>query len=289
MLPLVIYDPTVAQRSGRSDPQRRSASRPRPSFSLPPRGESWGTASAWCAMALFVLNPNALYVQSIPMMEAVFFLGLMGILFFTTRYHETQSIADLVGAALMCLAASLTRYEGWIFIPFVTLYILFVTRRARIPKTLLFGVLASLGVVWWLFYNWWLSGNMLYFYNGRRFPARDSGRPALSLVTATGAWRCNTISPRPNWWLAGLYCGSAQSDASRRCGGGPSGRSCSSPCGPRSSSGACTLLPSRFTSRRYGRLVGTTHATRSRCCRCWPSAPAPYCSDRGRLLPLWSF
>ncbi len=171
-----------------------------------------GPASAWCAMALFVLNPNALYVQSIPMMEAVFFLGLMGILFFTTRYHETQSIGDLVGAALMCLAASLTRYEGWIFIPFVTLYILFVTRRARVPKVLLFGVLASLGVVWWLFYNWWLSGNMLYFYNGEGSPrAIQGGRP----YPGHGNWRvamqyyftaAKLVAGWPLLWLGAIGC-----------------------------------------------------------------------------------
>ncbi len=73
-----------------------------------------GTTAAWCAMALFVLNPNALYVQSIPMTEAVFFATLMGILFFTTRYRDSQSMGDLTGAALLCLAATMTRYEGWI-------------------------------------------------------------------------------------------------------------------------------------------------------------------------------
>jgi hypothetical protein len=145
-----------------------------------------GSAAAWCAMALFVLNPNALYLQSIPMMESVFFMGLTGILFFTTRYRETQSIADLLGAAVMCLAASLTRYEGWVFLPFASLYLFFNTKQARVPKTLLFGSVASLGVAWWLFYNWWLSGNVLYFYNGEGSPAAiQAGRP----YPGHGDWR----------------------------------------------------------------------------------------------------
>ena len=145
-----------------------------------------GSASAWCATALFVLNPNALYLQSIPMMEAVFLLGLMGILFFTTRYRDTQSMADLVGAALMCLAASLTRYEGWILLPFVALYMLLTTRQGRIPRILLFGMLASAGILWWLYYNWWLTGDVLDFYRGSG-SARDiqGGRP----YPGHGDWR----------------------------------------------------------------------------------------------------
>ncbi len=129
-----------------------------------------GAAPAWCAMALFVLNPNVLYVQAIPMTEAVLFVAVMGILFFTVRYWESQSIPDLAGAALMCLAASMTRYEGWVFIPAVALYILASGQAkplpARISRALLFGLAASTGAIGWLFYNWWLSGNALDFYNG---------------------------------------------------------------------------------------------------------------------------
>ncbi len=134
-----------------------------------------GPASAWCATALFLLNPNALYLQSIPMMEAVFFMGQIGILFFTIRYRETQSITDLTGAAILCLAASLTRYEGWIFIPFVTLYVFWASRTAKLPKTLFFGALASAGILWWLYYNWWLTGDMLDFYRGPGSPKDIQG------------------------------------------------------------------------------------------------------------------
>jgi hypothetical protein len=124
------------------------------------------TAAAWCATALFVLNPNALYLQSIPMSEAVFFATLMGVLFFTARYHDTESRWDLAGAALMCLAATLTRYEAWLFVPFTAVFVLVSASRQRVLQTLAFSVVASLGVAWWLFYNWWLHGNALDFYNG---------------------------------------------------------------------------------------------------------------------------
>jgi hypothetical protein len=126
----------------------------------------FGTACAWCSMGLFVLNPNALYLQSIPMTEAVFLATAAGVLFFTTRYRDSQSFGDLIGAALMCLAATMTRYEGWIFVPLVALYLLVASKTGRVVRFLLFGAVASAGIAWWFYYNWYLTGSALNFYNG---------------------------------------------------------------------------------------------------------------------------
>ena len=169
-----------------------------------------GTPSAWCAMALFVLNPNALYVQSIPMTEAVFFACLMGILFFTTRYRDSQSMADLAGAALMCLAATLTRYEGWIVIPFVALFVLVTSTRRRILDAFVFGVLASIGAAWWLFYNWQVCSNALNFYNGpdsamaiqRGLPYPGHGNWKVAIQYFLTA--AKLVSGRPLLWIGGL-------------------------------------------------------------------------------------
>jgi hypothetical protein len=172
-------------------------------------------AAAWCAMSLLVLNPNALYVQSIPMTEAVFFAALLGLLFFTTRYHDTQTMSDLVGAGLMADAAAMTRYEGWILIPFAALYILITSQRQRIVRVLLFGVLASLGAAWWLFYNWGLSGNALDFYNGPNsamaiqlglpYPGHGNWRVAIQyFVTAV-----KLVNGWPLVWIGGIGAAAA--------------------------------------------------------------------------------
>lgn len=138
----------------------------------------FGPAAACCATALFVLNPNALYLQSIPMMEAPFFAFFTGILFFTARYRETQSIGDLAGAGSMCLCASLTRYEGWLFLPLVTIYIFVASKRSPFLRAILFALFASLGVAWWLFHNWWLTNDILDFYRGPGSPNDiQAGRP----------------------------------------------------------------------------------------------------------------
>ncbi len=48
------------------------------------------TAAAVAATALFVCNPNALYLQSTPMTEPVFFACLFGLLYCTVAFQQTQ-------------------------------------------------------------------------------------------------------------------------------------------------------------------------------------------------------
>lgn len=123
-------------------------------------------AAAIAAVAVFALNPNILYLQSIPMTESVFFAALLGLLFSTLWFGQTQSLAAVVCAAVFANAAALTRYEGWFLIPFVTLFILLAGGRRNWLAATLFGAMALLTPLLWLAYNWWFYRNALEFYNG---------------------------------------------------------------------------------------------------------------------------
>ncbi len=63
-------------------------------------------------------------------------------------------------------AAALTRYEGWFLIPFATLVILICGRRRRWLAVILFGLIASLGPLWWLAHNYVFFGDAFYFFDG---------------------------------------------------------------------------------------------------------------------------
>jgi hypothetical protein len=123
-------------------------------------------AAAVTAVALLALNPNLLYLQSTPMNEPVFLAALAALLYFTVRFRESQALGSVACAGLAALAATLTRYEGWFLIPFVTLYFLLASRRRRWLAAFLFGALASLGPLCWLAHNWWFYGDFLEFYRG---------------------------------------------------------------------------------------------------------------------------
>jgi hypothetical protein len=132
-------------------------------------------AAGAAAAALLALNPNLLYLQSTPMTEPVFLACLMALLYFTVRFQRTQSMAAVIGAGLAALAGTLTRYEGWFLIPFVSLYFLAVAKRRPLAAGALFSFLAALGPLAWLAYNGWYWGDVLEFYRGPSSPKAIQG------------------------------------------------------------------------------------------------------------------
>jgi hypothetical protein len=124
------------------------------------------SVAAAAAVAIFALNPNVLYLQATPMTEAIWFAGMMALLYYWVRFAERPSAGFVLAAALANLAVSLTRYDGWFLIPFGFGFVLFTGGKRRIWLALFFGSVASLGAIYWLVHNWWYFGNPLDFYNG---------------------------------------------------------------------------------------------------------------------------
>ena len=122
------------------------------------------TAAGVAAALLFALNPNMLYLQSIPMTEALFAASLAAQLWATLWFRSTQSMWAVLAAAVASNAASLTRYEGWFLIPFVALYFLLTARNKF--HALVFAVLGALGPLAWLAHNQYYYSNALEFYSG---------------------------------------------------------------------------------------------------------------------------
>jgi hypothetical protein len=148
------------------------------------------TTAAVAAVCLFALNPNLLYLQSIPMSEPVFFACLMALLYFTVRFQETRGFGAIAGAGLAACAASLSRYDGWFLIPFGAIYFLLAAQR-RVAAALLFASIASLGPLYWIAHNWYLTGYPLWFYNG----------PYSALAIQAG----RPYAGKDNWGLSWLY------------------------------------------------------------------------------------
>ncbi len=164
------------------------------------------TTAGVAAALLFALNPNMLYLQSIPMTEALFAASLAGLLWATVWFRSTQSMWAVLAAAAASNAASLTRYEGWFLIPFVALYFLITARRKS--DALVFAALAALGPLAWIAHNQYYYSNALEFYSGEgsakaiyagelaqggdRYPGDHNWRLAIeyyfAAVTLTQGW-----------------------------------------------------------------------------------------------------
>lgn len=166
-------------------------------------------AAALAAAALFALNPNLLYLQSTAMTEVVLFAGLAALLYASVAFGERPSWGLAAAAGLATLAATLTRYEAWFLIPFVTLYLAAAGGKRRLPLALLYAALAGLGPLYWLAHNWWGYSNPLEFYNGPY-----SARAYYARQLAQG------MQPYPgdgDWSKALRY----YAEAARLCLGGP--------------------------------------------------------------------
>ena len=136
--------------------------------------------------AVFLLNPNTLYLGSIPMTEPVWFASLFALFYFTVRFSQNRELGAAMGAGLAACAGTLTRYEAWFLLAFAAAYIWIRGADRRWPATIVFLVIAGLGPVLWLLHNWWYFDDPLYFYRGPASPgAIQRGLPYPGL----GDWR----------------------------------------------------------------------------------------------------
>jgi hypothetical protein len=152
------------------------------------------TAAAAAAAAVFLLNPNVLYLGSVPMTEPVFFAASFALLYFTVRFRQTPGWGALIGAALAAFAAALTRYEAWFLLPFAAIYISISARRRS--AALVFCAIAGAAPALWLAHNRWYFGDPLYFYRGpysalaiqgkSNYPGREDWRVAAQYFFAAG-------------------------------------------------------------------------------------------------------
>jgi hypothetical protein len=148
------------------------------------------TLAGGIAAAVFLLNPNILYLGSVPMTESVFFASLFGLLYFTIRFLETQGWGALTGAALAAFAGTLARYEAWFLLPFVALYIAISTPGKRWLAPALFCAIAGAGPLLWLAHNRWYYGDPLYFYRG---PYSAIAIQGTTGYPGRGDWRAATL------------------------------------------------------------------------------------------------
>lgn len=147
--------------------------------------------AAAIVVACFALNPNLLYLASIPMTEVVFFAGLSVLLLAFFAFRESQRMRWVFVGAIASCAMSLTRYDGWFLIPFAGVTFALFSKERRWGIFLFFGILASLAPLYWMGHNYWETNDALDFIRGPYSAAAIQGdRPYPGLH---------------NWAVACLY------------------------------------------------------------------------------------
>ena len=127
---------------------------------------------AIAGVLVFALNPNILYMQSIPMAELLFFATTAATLYYLQCWIQTERKRYLFLAAFACSSGALTRYESWLMpmLGFTFIVLLVAWRRYDRAKTegsvLCYMFIAWAPVLGWIGWNWLIMGNPLYFQLG---------------------------------------------------------------------------------------------------------------------------
>ena len=140
------------------------------------------------AVALFALNPNTLYLQSIPMNEvAVVRVRWPPCCTSPCGFGETQGWGSVAGAGIAACAGTLTRYDAWLLVPFVAVYFLAAARQRRLAVALVFSAIALRGSAVLAVSQLVVERGPAGFLLGAVVGARDSGERGLSGEERLGA------------------------------------------------------------------------------------------------------
>jgi hypothetical protein len=122
--------------------------------------------------AVFMANPNVLYMQSTPMTELPLFACMAGMVYGVQRWIQTDHHRYLFGAGVAGLVGTLTRYEAWVLFGVLVGVVIISARRKGYSYlrleglTLAFLYVGGLGVAAWLGWNLIIFGNAFDFQNG---------------------------------------------------------------------------------------------------------------------------
>ncbi len=128
--------------------------------------------AGFTAAGVFVLNANALYLQSTAMTETLMFACAAATIDYLDRWCRSGRYADLAACSVAALLGTLTRYEGWVICLAALSVVAFVRLRhrrdyARFEAHLIyFGLIGLSGIAAWLSWNAIIFHDPMYWQNG---------------------------------------------------------------------------------------------------------------------------
>jgi len=121
------------------------------------------------AVAIFALNPSAIFMQATPMTELVFMAALVVAVYRLQCWVIEPTTKRLITAAIAMTVATLARYEAWPAAILAVLIVALTVRgdlKTKLPVIALFGLIVAAGPLYWLWHNWMIYGNALEFFTG---------------------------------------------------------------------------------------------------------------------------
>jgi hypothetical protein len=128
------------------------------------------------AFLVFGLNPNILYMQSIPMTEMWMMFAFIGSVYYLYKWFKTGNTTSLVGSAFFVFLGTWVRYDAWFLVAAematIALWMKFkVKGKDVMGKVILFGFGGCFGIILWVLWNYLIWGNPVYFLLGQNVSA----------------------------------------------------------------------------------------------------------------------
>jgi cellulose synthase/poly-beta-1,6-N-acetylglucosamine synthase-like glycosyltransferase len=130
------------------------------------------SSASFIGTLVIILNPNVLYLQSIPLSETVCLATSALTAYFFLCWVQDGKLQQLILVAVCAFFATLARYDGWALFVGVMFCVVVVGLMRRMSwqqiraHLLVFGVLGGLGIALWLLWNKIIFGDPLYFQKG---------------------------------------------------------------------------------------------------------------------------
>lgn len=127
------------------------------------------SVASFVGTLIFVLNPDMLYVQSMPLPTTMSLLALVVSCYYLLAWAQTESLSQLIKAGLGTFLATLLTYEGWalVFILFAVVFCVGFskryTRQRIVSDLMLYGMLSFLGIITMVLWEWITVGDPLFF------------------------------------------------------------------------------------------------------------------------------
>ena len=149
----------------------------------------------WITLAVFVFNPSILYLYTVALTEPVLIACLLAAVAGLSGWIQARPSYSpgklAIFAGVPTAAAVLSRYEGWAFVFFGTLFVVIASwRRWRslslaLNLTLAYLAVPVVAVAWWVSFNWVVFGSPLEFINGAYSAAAQQSALAASGLLPT--------------------------------------------------------------------------------------------------------
>jgi hypothetical protein len=126
--------------------------------------------SALMGTAFFALNPNILYLYSVPLTEPLFLMFVIIGVYHILNWLKTEISGELVRSGIALGLACLTRYEAWTFTIILALVIPVVAYNQKMKHPLksffYFSLAPAACIIWYLFINYYFYNDILAFQKG---------------------------------------------------------------------------------------------------------------------------